>query len=57
MNSMSNKESMKDRVKGGLAEVCAGMLIKQAHIGMRNCFLLNLSEPKFPIELMEEDTD
>jgi hypothetical protein len=46
-----------DIIKVKLAETVAGAVIKHAELGTKRSFLLMISEPVFPIELLKEEAE
>jgi len=57
MNSTSNSISFAEKIKGKIAATFAEVLIWQADHGIKHSPFPNISEAKYPVELMMEDTE
>ena len=55
MKNMNEMTSFMDKAKEKIAKIFTGVLIEQAEQGTKRSGSLLLSEPKIPIELLEED--
>lgn len=55
---INNNELSMSKLKIKASEIISDALVQQADVGVQNCALFFISEPKIPVELLlEKDTE